>query len=72
MSKTNHKPWVLQPYTPHLKHNMKKVLVLLALLMALQNVSAQLFTKEKVANNIDNLYQKFFSGCFSWQDMDYF
>jgi hypothetical protein len=40
---------------------MKKVLVLLALLMAFQNASAQLFTKEKVANNIDNLDQKFLS-----------
>ena len=61
MSKTNLKPWVLLPYTPHLKHNMKRVLVLLALLMAYQNASAQLFTKEKVANNIDNLDQKFLS-----------
>lgn len=40
---------------------MKKVLVLLALLMVFQNASAQLFTKEKVANNIDNLDQKFLS-----------
>lgn len=61
MSKTNLKPWVLLPYTPHLKLNMKRVIVLLALLIAFQNASAQLFTKEKVANNIDNLDQKFLS-----------
>jgi len=40
---------------------MKRVIVLLALLIAFQNASAQLFTKEKVANNIDNLDQKFLS-----------
>ena len=40
---------------------MKQVIVLLALLIAFQNASAQLFTKEKVANNIDNLDQKFLS-----------
>lgn len=61
MSKTNLKLWVSLPYTPHLKLNMKQVIVLLALLTAFQNASAQLFTKEKVANNIDNLDQKFLS-----------
>lgn len=58
MSKTSHKPWVWQQFTPHLKHNMKKITLLLAFLLAFQNVSAQLFTKEKVANNVDNIDQR--------------
>lgn len=40
---------------------MKKILVFLTLLIAFQSATAQLFTKEKVANNIDNLDQKFLS-----------
>lgn len=61
MSKTSHKPWVWQLYIQHLKHNMKRILVLLTFLLAFTNANAQLFTKEKVANNIDNLDQKFLS-----------
>lgn len=40
---------------------MKRILVLLIFLLAFNNGNAQLFTKEKVANNIDNLDQKFLS-----------
>ena len=40
---------------------MKKILVFLTFLIAAQSATAQLFTKEKVANNIDNLDQKFLS-----------
>lgn len=40
---------------------MKKTLVFFAFLLALQTVSAQLFTKEKIANNPDNIDQKFLS-----------
>jgi hypothetical protein len=40
---------------------MKRILVLLTFLLAFNNGNAQLFTKEKVANNIDNLDQKFLS-----------
>jgi len=40
---------------------MKKILVFLTFIMASQLATAQLFTKEKVANNIDNLDQKFLS-----------
>ncbi|GAB4155707.1 MAG: porin family protein [Winogradskyella sp.] len=40
---------------------MKRILVLLLFLSAYTNGNAQLFTKEKVANNIDNLDQKFLS-----------
>ena len=40
---------------------MKKILVFLTFLIAFQSATAQLFTKEKVANNIDNLDQKFLS-----------
>jgi hypothetical protein len=40
---------------------MKKIIVFLAFLLAIQMASAQLFTKEKVANNIDNIDQKFLS-----------
>lgn len=61
MSKTSHKLWVWQQFTQHLKHNMKRIIIFLALILAFQNVSAQLFTKEKVANNIDNIDQKFLS-----------
>ena len=58
MSKTNHKLWVWQQYIQHLKGNMKKIIIILAFLLAFQNGSAQLFTNEKVANNIDNIDQK--------------
>ena len=61
MSKTSHKLWVWQQFTQHLKHNMKRIIIFLVLILAFQNVSAQLFTKEKVANNIDNIDQKFLS-----------
>ncbi|WP_299361250.1 porin family protein [Winogradskyella sp.] len=40
---------------------MKKIIVLIAFSLVFQSVSAQLFTKEKVANNIDNLDKKFLS-----------
>lgn len=40
---------------------MKKILVFLTFIMTSQLATAQLFTKEKVANNIDNLDQKFLS-----------
>ncbi|MEF3077542.1 type IX secretion/gliding motility protein PorT/SprT [Winogradskyella poriferorum] len=40
---------------------MKKIFVFLTFLIAAQSATAQLFTKEKVANNIDNLDQKFLS-----------
>ena len=40
---------------------MKRIIIFFALLIAFQNASAQLFTKEKVANNIDNIDQKFLS-----------
>ncbi len=53
MSKTNHKPWVWQQFTQHLKHNMKRILIFLAFFLVFQNASAQLFTKEKVTNNPD-------------------
>ena len=61
MSKTGHKLWVWQLFTQHLKHNMKRIIIFLAFLLVFQNVSAQLFTKERVANNIDNIDQKFLS-----------
>jgi len=37
---------------------MKRILVLLVFLLAIQSTSAQLFTKEKVTNPIDNIDQK--------------
>jgi len=61
MSKTCHKPWEWLQFTQHLNRNMKRIIVILAFLLAFQNMSAQLFTKEKVANNIDNIDQKFLS-----------
>lgn len=61
MSKTDPKLWVWQLFIQHLKHNMKRIIIIFAFLLVFQNVSAQLFTKEKVANNIDNIDQKFLS-----------
>lgn len=61
MSKINHKPWVWRQFTRRPKINMKRIIIVLALLMVFQNASAQLFTKEKIANNIDNLDKKFLS-----------
>ncbi|BAO76223.1 porin family protein [Winogradskyella sp. PG-2] len=40
---------------------MKRTLIFIALLITFQSSTAQLFTKEKVANNIDNIDQKFLS-----------
>lgn len=59
MSQISRKLWEWQQFTQHLKHNMKRVLIILAFLLASKNSNAQLFTKEKVANNIDNIDQKF-------------
>ncbi len=61
MSKTSHKLWVWLQFTQHLNRNMKRIVVILAFLLAFQNMSAQLFSKEKVANNINNIDQKFLS-----------
>lgn len=58
MSRISRKLWVWQPFIQHLKHNMKHFVIILAFLITSQVVSAQLFTKEKVANNIDNLDKK--------------
>ncbi len=40
---------------------MKKTVIFIALLITFQSVTAQLFTKEQVANNIDNIDQKLLS-----------
>ncbi|MCT4630694.1 porin family protein [Winogradskyella sp.] len=40
---------------------MKRILILLIFILAFNNATAQLFTKERVANNIDNIDQKFLS-----------
>ena len=40
---------------------MRKIIYLVLFLLTCQNVTAQLFTKEKVANNPDNIDQKFLS-----------
>ncbi|NNE30979.1 MAG: PorT family protein [Winogradskyella sp.] len=40
---------------------MKRIVIILAFIFASQNISAQLFTKEKVANNPDFIDQKFLS-----------
>jgi len=37
---------------------MKRIIIVLGFLLAFQSVSAQLFTKEKVPNNINNIDQK--------------
>ncbi len=59
MSKTYHKPWEWQRFIQHLKHNMKQFFILFVFLIAFQSSSAQLFTKERVANSVDNIDQKF-------------
>jgi len=58
MSRISHKLWVWQQFIQHLKHNMKRIVSILAFLLAFQSTSAQLFTNEKVANNVDNIDQK--------------
>jgi len=40
---------------------MKRIVIILAFSLAFQSVSAQLFSKEEIANNIDNIDQKFLS-----------
>ena len=40
---------------------MKKFVIFLTLLLVTQITNAQLFTKEKVSNNIDNIDQKLLS-----------
>ncbi|WP_299129300.1 porin family protein [uncultured Winogradskyella sp.] len=40
---------------------MKQVILILAFVLATQTATAQLFSREKVANNIDNLDEKFLS-----------
>ncbi|SDS13409.1 Outer membrane protein beta-barrel domain-containing protein [Winogradskyella sediminis] len=59
MSKTCHKPWESQQFIQHLKHNMKHLFFLFVFLVTFQQSSAQLFTKEKVTNPVDNIDQKF-------------
>lgn len=61
MCNTSHKQWELLQFTQHLKLNMKKIIYVIVFLLTFQNVSAQLFTKEKVANSIDNIDKKFLS-----------
>lgn len=61
MSNTNRKLWVSPQFIQHLKHNMRKLVIFIAFLLAFQSATAQLFTKEKVANNIDNIDQKLLS-----------
>jgi hypothetical protein len=58
MSRTNHKPWVLPQFTQHLNRSMKKLVILVAIFITTQSVCAQLFSKEKVANSVDNIDQK--------------
>jgi Outer membrane protein beta-barrel domain len=40
---------------------MKQLVIIFTLLFSVNTVSAQLFTKEKVANNVDNIDKKFLS-----------
>lgn len=61
MSRISHKQWEWLQFIQHLKHNMKQVIIIIAFLLAFQSASAQLFTKEKVANSIDNIDQKLLS-----------
>lgn len=58
MSRISHKRWEWRQFIQHLKHNMKRYIVILAFILAFQHAAAQLFTKEKVANNIDNIDKK--------------
>ncbi len=59
MSKTCHKLWEWPQFTQHPNRSMRKTIYVIALLLTFQNVSAQLFTKEKVTNSIDNIDKKF-------------
>ena len=59
MWSTNHKQWELPQFIQHLKHNMKRIVFIIAILFAFQNLSAQMFSKERVTNTVDNIDQKF-------------
>lgn len=59
MSKTYHRQWEWQQFTLHLKLNMRKIIYVIVFLLTYQNVSAQLFTKEKVTNPVEDIDQKF-------------
>ncbi len=61
MLSINHKQWVWLQYIQHLKHNMRQIVLILLFLIAFQNTNAQLFTKEKVANSVNNIDQQFLS-----------
>jgi demethylmenaquinone methyltransferase/2-methoxy-6-polyprenyl-1,4-benzoquinol methylase len=50
--------WVLPQFTQHLNRSMKKLVILVAIFITTQSVCAQLFSKEKVANSVDNIDQK--------------
>ena len=60
MSRINHKRLVLQQSTPHRRLNMKKLIIVIAVLLCCNASFAQLFTKKKVIN-LENMDKKVLS-----------
>ncbi len=60
MSKINHKRLVSQQSTPHLRLNMKKLIIIIAVLLSCNASFGQLFTKKKVIN-LENMDKKVLS-----------
>lgn len=61
MSKTIHRPWAWQLFIKHPNRNMKQLLSIVTFLVFFNGLNAQLFSKERVANSVDNIDQKLLS-----------
>lgn len=61
MRKHCHKHLELLQFTHRLNRNMKKVLFCLSFILFSQLITAQLFSKERIKNNVDNIDQQLLS-----------
>lgn len=59
MSKTCHRQWAWLLFTKHPNPNMKSFFSIFTFLIMFNSLNAQLFSKERVANNVDNIDKKF-------------
>lgn len=57
----NPKPWELLQFIQHQNYKMKHILIILTVLLTFSYSNAQLFSKERVANSVNNIDQKRFS-----------
>ena len=61
MQKHYHRRLVLLQFIHRLNHNMKKVLFCFSFILYAQLINAQLFNKERIKNNVDNIDQQLLS-----------